>query len=56
MTGMDDAITLSSGSDSDDSDVEIIGAYTESKVDSKPFVKGDLVDVSASGVTPVSFP
>ncbi|XP_029918418.1 SUMO-interacting motif-containing protein 1 isoform X2 [Myripristis murdjan] len=50
---MDDAITLSSGSDSGDSDVEIIGAYTESKADSKPFVKGDLVDVSTSGGTPL---
>ncbi|XP_071373442.1 SUMO-interacting motif-containing protein 1 isoform X2 [Centroberyx affinis] len=50
---MDDAITLSSGSDKGDSDVEIVGAYTESKPGSKPFVKGEWMDVAAVNVPPL---
>lgn len=51
---MDDVVTISSGSDNDDSDIEIVGDYTVNRADTKPFIKGDWMAIEAYKVTPVS--
>ncbi|KAM4622135.1 uncharacterized protein simc1 isoform 2-T2 [Polymixia lowei] len=50
--GMEDAITLSSGSDKDESDVEIVDAYAGGMDDAKPFI-GREWTVAAYNVTPL---
>lgn len=52
---MDDIISLSSGS-GEDSDVEVVGVYsdTENKAEAIPFIRGGWVNLAA--YTPVSVP